>query len=170
LAFFHSHKSVFLYVEFICQISEADKMFLQLNSRDAMIYVYKKSIFEVNNELVEVCSQASKMKFDRITTQIATAKLLMSFIITSDKSKDNIVRFRNITNRLHKLDNETTESFERIVHAISLNSDDIHYLFTFVELLLDKGRDAIIGSHNKHISNEKMCNLSPTDLVTLLCG
>ena len=51
LTYFQCQKSFYFYVEFVGQISEDEKMFLQLTSRDASTYVYKKTIFEINNEL-----------------------------------------------------------------------------------------------------------------------
>jgi hypothetical protein len=50
LAYFHSQKSFYFYVEFVGQISNDQNTFLQLNSRDAALYVYKKTIFEINHE------------------------------------------------------------------------------------------------------------------------
>ena len=50
ITYYHSQKSFYYYVEFIDQVTEAQNIFLQLNSRDATIYVYKKTIFEINNE------------------------------------------------------------------------------------------------------------------------
>ena len=50
LTYFHSQRAFYFYVEFVGQISEDEKMFLQLSSRDATTYVYKKTVFEINNE------------------------------------------------------------------------------------------------------------------------
>jgi len=47
MAYYHSQKSFYFYVEFIGQISEDQHSFLQLSSRDASIFVYKKTIFEI---------------------------------------------------------------------------------------------------------------------------
>ena len=49
LTYFHCQKAFYFYVEFVGQISEDEKMILQLTSRDATTYVYKKTIFELNN-------------------------------------------------------------------------------------------------------------------------
>lgn len=43
-------KSLYYFVEFICQIGDDSHSFLQLNSKDASLFVYKKTIFELNNE------------------------------------------------------------------------------------------------------------------------
>jgi hypothetical protein len=49
ITYFHCQKSFYYYVEFIGQITEEQNVFLQLSSRDATTYVYKKTIFEINN-------------------------------------------------------------------------------------------------------------------------
>jgi hypothetical protein len=51
LTYFHCQKSFYFYVEFVGQILEDEKTFLQLTTRDATIYVYKKTIYEISNEI-----------------------------------------------------------------------------------------------------------------------
>lgn len=51
LVVYHSQKSYIYYVEFISQIESDTNNFLQLNSKDASLFVYKKTIFEINNEI-----------------------------------------------------------------------------------------------------------------------
>jgi hypothetical protein len=53
LAFYHSQKAFYFYIEFIEQISDVQNSFLQLTSRDAVMFVYKRTIFEVNKEMVK---------------------------------------------------------------------------------------------------------------------
>jgi hypothetical protein len=50
LTYYHCQKSFYFYIEFVGQITEDDKMFLKLTTRDATTYVYKKTIFDINNE------------------------------------------------------------------------------------------------------------------------
>ena len=50
LTYFHCQKSFYFYVEFVGQISDEEKSFLQLTSRDATTYVYKKTVFDINSE------------------------------------------------------------------------------------------------------------------------
>jgi hypothetical protein len=73
LTYFHCQKSFYFYVEFVGQISDDEKMFLQLTSRDATTYVYKKTIFEINNELKKLNENMSptfKEKLDVIKNYI----------------------------------------------------------------------------------------------------
>jgi hypothetical protein len=53
LSFYHSQKAFYFYVEFIEQITETQNIFLKLSSRDAAIFVYKRTLFEVNREYVK---------------------------------------------------------------------------------------------------------------------
>ena len=50
LTYYHCQKSFYYYVEFIGQIGDDNHSFLQLNSKDASLFVYKKTIFNINNE------------------------------------------------------------------------------------------------------------------------
>tara|TARA_Y100000591_G_scaffold126524_1_gene108384 strand:- start:4793 stop:5569 length:777 start_codon:yes stop_codon:yes gene_type:complete len=46
----NAEKAYIYFIEFIGQISEDNHSFLQLNSKDATLFVYKKTIFEINND------------------------------------------------------------------------------------------------------------------------
>ena len=50
LTVYHCKKAYLFYVEFIGQIGDDNHSYLQLNSKDATLFVYKKTIFEINNE------------------------------------------------------------------------------------------------------------------------
>ena len=53
MAYHHSQRSYYLYVEFITQISNSYFTHLDFNSQDAVIYVYKKTIFDVKKEFIK---------------------------------------------------------------------------------------------------------------------
>ena len=50
LTFYYCQKAYLYYVEFISQIDNVNHSFLQLNGKDASLFVYKKSIFEIVND------------------------------------------------------------------------------------------------------------------------
>jgi hypothetical protein len=50
LTFYHTQKAYYFYIEFIEQISDDNITFLQLSSRDVILFVYKKTIYDLNNE------------------------------------------------------------------------------------------------------------------------
>ena len=57
----HCEKNILFYVEFITQIGDENHSFLQLSSKDAVLFLYKKTLFELNNEYIK--------KFDYNTNQ-----------------------------------------------------------------------------------------------------
>jgi len=61
-AYHHAQKSIYYYLEFIVQVAEQRNAFLQLSSRDAITYVYKKTIYLINN------LESKKSKNDIINT------------------------------------------------------------------------------------------------------
>ena len=53
LVLYHTHKSYYYYIEFISQL-ETDNNQLELNVKDAIIFVYKKTIFELKSNIVDL--------------------------------------------------------------------------------------------------------------------
>ena len=50
LTAFHCHKAIYYYIEFIEQVGDETHSFLQLNVTDAILFVYKKTIFGVDSK------------------------------------------------------------------------------------------------------------------------
>jgi len=49
-AYYNTQKAYYYYIEFIEQINNRNRNSLNLNSKDAIMYVYQKTLFEINNE------------------------------------------------------------------------------------------------------------------------
>lgn len=79
LAFTYCQKSIFYYIEFIEQISEDANSFLQLNSQDAVLFMYKKTIYDIDNEHRK------------------------NFILTDEKDKQKLYLIKEITNIIEKI-------------------------------------------------------------------
>lgn len=62
LTYSYSQKSLYYYVEFIEQIGNETNSFLELNSKDAALFVYKKSIHEVKREFIKQSTNQSETK------------------------------------------------------------------------------------------------------------
>jgi hypothetical protein len=144
LTYFHCQKAFYFYVEFICQISEAEKLFLQLSSRDAATYVYKKTLFEINGDYIkklEECSPTTKERFELISERVVIDKFLMSFIInTSEKRDPYISQFPDITARLNgiSLNKPALQTLGRIVDILHTKIESISCFYTTVDLLVKK--------------------------------
>jgi hypothetical protein len=87
LVLYHCQKSFYFYIEFVSQIAQDDKSFLQLNSKDAVLYVYKKTIYEIDyniksNKLNK--SPETREKIEVINLIIDIYKSYLYSIINSD--------------------------------------------------------------------------------------
>lgn len=84
VTYFHCQKSFCFYVEFVSQISEDEKMFLQLSSRDACTYVYKKTIFELKSEAKKVIQPECREKLKKVDQFIELYKTIIIKLTNDD--------------------------------------------------------------------------------------
>lgn len=125
LTYFHSQKAFYLYVEFIGQISEDEKMFLQLSSRDATTYVYKKTVFDVNNEFKktnEELTDYTRIKINIINEYIEVYRTMLIKII-NDVNID-VTKINNVEKNYKKLNSLPNKSNIKIVSNVIDNFAD----------------------------------------------
>ena len=60
IVYHNCQKSYIYFTEFIGQIGEENHSFLQLNSNDAILFVYKKTIFEIPSDIVNNYSNTNE--------------------------------------------------------------------------------------------------------------
>lgn len=72
LTYYHCQKSYSYYIEFIGQIGDDAVTYLQLNSKDAALFVYKKTIFDINQDY--------KKNYYETKTEETKNKLVSMFI------------------------------------------------------------------------------------------
>ena len=146
MTYFHCQKSFYFYVEFISQISEAEKLFLQLSSRDAATYVYKKTLFDLNNTVLKPeCSNETKLKFDTIGELIKIQKTILLNVLHGGKAP--------VSPHLEK--NASIQEFEEIagkLNSLTLDLDKIIQLTRIIDLLYDKTDDLFLNVVNQIIN------------------
>ena len=163
LSFYHSQKAFYFYVEFIEQITETQNIFLKLSSRDAAIFVYKRTLFEINNEYVKtpllsikqtiinqtVINQNNvqqKMKLLNIYCEIY--KSVSSFFINNnfefEKKSENINKFAikltTISERLNYLimDSEMPNNILLLINNLSNKSQKLDKYFELIDEIIKK--------------------------------
>jgi len=146
LTYFHSQKSYYFYVEFVSQISDDEKMFLQLTSRDATTYVYKKTIFEINNEFKKINENVSndfKQKLDIIKSYINLYQSYMLKVIHL-KIKDGsyLAYITNLVKLCEKLNSLTNNrkifKLEKITENLYHKIENVDVFFQINHLLVKK--------------------------------
>jgi len=113
LTIFNCKKALYYYVEFIGQIADDSHSYLQLNSKDATLFVYKKTIFDINNDHRKTfhMSDEERQLMEAISRVINCFHELIMVIIMREKitveKKEAVIHFalknsRKITEKLVK--------------------------------------------------------------------
>ena len=149
LTAFHCQKALYFYIEFIGQISEEQNIFLQLNSRDATTYVYKKTLYELNQEIkktIPALTQDTKTKMDCFMEYSKIYKIILSKMIYNDvfvkKKMNNNNDTSNDNNNNN--DNNNTDKFEKITNKlidIKLQSNELANLVKSIDIFDAKIED-----------------------------
>ena len=162
VTYFHCQKSFYFYVEFVGQITEEEKMFLQLTSRDATTYVYKETIFKINNELKKISqtSTTSKKDFIIIDKAIYIYKTYLFKIINCDEFMETkyVNNFINISKKINNLalNEENLQLLGSIVDNLYYTIEDINSFFDVNEELIKK--------ITKNIGKLKSCQKSTDEI------
>jgi len=158
LTYFHCQKSFYFYVEFVGQISEDEKMFLQLTSRDASVYVYKKTIFEITNECKKInddSSNETKEKLKIINSYVNIYKMFVYKIIENNNEITNdkyIELFYIISDKLNNLINKNKiKIYESILDKIyHIENIELFYnINTILAKKFVKNSDILDNCHSK---------------------
>jgi hypothetical protein len=162
LTYFHCQKSFYFYVEFVSQISDDEKMFLQLTSRDAIIYVYKKTIFEINNEHKknnEIISDYTKLKIEIIDDYISIYKAYLYKLINGDLTNNkHLFIIETIFGKLNEISNKSNiKLFNKLTDQLSNKIDD-NEKFLNIKLCITKKfikNPSLFLSFNNKLLNEE---------------
>jgi hypothetical protein len=152
ITFYYTQKAYYFYIEFMEQISDANIAFLNLSSQDATLFVYKNTIFCINNEYKknnQEPKQEEKLIFDMLHSYIHIYKNIILFVINNDKSiYDNILRRINIDciNNACKSIIDISENLNKN----KLKSNALEYIKMFIILL---------NNHNNKINTNKFFDL-----------
>ena len=165
LTYFHCQKSFYFYVEFVGQITEDEKMFLQLSSRDATTYVYKKTIFEINNEWKKKINETHSKKETNnkiviIENYMNMYKTFIYKIINSNFKENNlnIEIFEKICKKINKthLNKENIELLNNVFDKLYFIINDADYFFQTIQIFLKKYKHQHLAVYEKKIYTEDM--------------
>lgn len=178
LTYFHSQKSYYFYVEFVGQISDDEKMFLQLTSRDASMYVYKKTVFDINNEYKTKDENISKEFKDQMEIIKSCINLYQTYLLKIINSDNIDISLLNniplILENINKLQNKKhIFILENITDKIYNKIKNTALFFEINNVLIKKflkNPESIKNVHYKLLShdfNEKLVE-SPDKFIKWL--
>ena len=190
LTFTHTQQAFCYYIEFIGQIGDDNHGFLQLNSNDAILFVYKKTLFDINNEYRKdfILDDANKNKINinELTIKIYN-NIINTMIVSYPFTNKNNSITSDIYGKLNKL-------LSKIMH-LNLTYTEIEYIeklevieyylthiieqynneyFIYIDLFLKKLKNNNISITNikkkkyKYIFQEKLQNAPPSKFINWL--
>ena len=134
LTYFHCQKAFYFYVEFVGQISEEEKTFLQLTTRDATTYVYKKTFLEITSEFKNLSKEISNVFRVNLHLIEKYIKLYQTYLLKIIQIENinisNIEYLIKIYSKLNKLtDNSKIGILENITEKLYYKiSNDVSFL------------------------------------------
>ena len=147
-------KSYLYFIEFIGQIGNDNKGYLQLTIKDATLFVYKKTIFDINNEFKKTfeTTDDDKIILNTINKANDIINLHRIYLIENMNlinNKENIEQIKdlnsNFVNTLLLINNdnilvrlEKFNRFEEILQNISLQNINKDTYLILCELLIKK--------------------------------
>lgn len=102
----HIKKAYLYYVEFIGQIGHDNHAYLKLNSRDASLFVYKKTIYEINNLYKKdfILSDEDKKKHLKLTNLVDSINIVISMILKNIKLDNEKLTYEKIKSDIEKME------------------------------------------------------------------
>ena len=105
MTYYNSQKAFYYYVEFVDQISEEEISYLKLNSNDAILYVYKKTIYQVDESYrknIDILTKDEKQIFEIINEYIYVFKYnIMEFMYDTDWKSDNHLKINQMIREMY---------------------------------------------------------------------
>jgi hypothetical protein len=116
--YFHTEKSYYIYIEFVSQIDNQNHSFLQLNGKDASLFVYKKTIFEIDNNIKKDFVCREKEKLDIINNFYGILLKLYNYNLEDEE----FTSLEDYKSNLQKINQINFNILTQIVNLFSLKS------------------------------------------------
>jgi hypothetical protein len=191
LTFGHSQQAYHYYIEFIGQIGDDNHGFLQLNSNDAIMFVYKKTLFDINNEYRKMFEINEKNK-DKIQISEKLINIYIHLINVVINDYDFTHKENNISvavhNKINKILSKTMQL--NLICEVSVYKNKLETIdfllsniicdyntnfFSYIDLFLKKIKihnitvDNIQRKKYKSIYIEKKEGSTPQKFINWLC-
>ena len=132
----HLEKAYLYYVEFVTQIGEDNNSFIKLNSKDATLFVYKKTIYDINNDYRNKIKlyEKDKIYLNKISNFVEIYNnILFNKTIIIIKNTEN-------TEEIIKSFNKNNKEFDKIisnVYNIFIKSDYVNFTKVLMDILYE---------------------------------
>tara|TARA_B110000037_G_C17104926_1_gene499500 strand:+ start:1867 stop:2646 length:780 start_codon:yes stop_codon:yes gene_type:complete len=154
---FNCQKAYVYYIEFIGQISENNHSFLQLNSKDASLFVYKKTIFDINNDIIKNYTSSDNVKnITKILDPMIDIYNSILFKLLNEYNSSEIIKIVNID--FQKIIQKIIKLFIDIDNITILNKINL-FIVSFKDKNLIENIDLFIKKLKKKDYNYRILEL-----------
>ena len=176
IIYHNCQKAYIYYIEFIGQISDDNHSFLQLNSKDASLFVYKKTIFEINNDVRKdyVSDSIADKLINMINLLIKIYNIILIQLIENN-TLINVIKIANIdlNNIIQKILKLSIEYDNNKINSVLIfathfkKSNLLDYLDIFIKKIKKKSNINIIKL-KQMLLDEELINNPPVKYITLI--
>lgn len=152
ITYYNCQKAYIYFIEFIGQISEDNHSFLKLNSKDASLFVYKKTIFDINNEIRQNYNSDDNTKSILETLDpIINIYNSMLFKLINSNEFNEIIKIANV---------DFQKIIQKIIkYNIELNINDfLDKIHNFIVCYKEKNIIESVDYFIKKIKKSQNCN------------
>ena len=131
LTYYHSQKAYYFYIEFIEQISDDQNIFLKLSSRESCLFVYKKTIFGINDEYKKKMKSSSSEEitfFESLDNYFSLYKCIVYYTIP--ESCNTTAYFKECCNKLN--------NYGTLLHNTKLSEEQKKCIYLVINSLIDR--------------------------------
>lgn len=154
------NKAICYYIEFMGQIGEDSNSYLQLNSKDATLFVYKKIIFDIDDNFRKdyVLDEKDKKYLENINLNNNLLYNILNNILNIEKDNDKKILIENSIKYLTNFYNKylTNNFSEEDIHIITYFINNIVFYFTETKLYINTCCGFVKKYNKKIISIEKI--------------
>ena len=165
ITIYHCKKGFYYYVEFLGQIIEQDNTYLQLTSKDAILFVYKKTIFEINEQEKKTLTMTED-ETAKVNIIFDTCQLYID-LISYMFQKENIDTID--MQKYHKKIKKNTKTIEKIINMNyfkEINISKINVISYFIKYMTIQNLNCddlfqyveyfVVELKTKHCNKEKI--------------
>jgi len=144
LSYYHCQKSYYYYIEFISQITNVQHSFLQLNSKDAIMYVYKQTLFEINHDFnKKKDNDTDNTKLVQLNSYISLLNICIEYTIENDirsYPNDFISKLEKVSNKIHLVSYGNLSTFIHLLEILSCKQIELDKFFDIIHLVIKKNK------------------------------
>lgn len=173
ITFDQCQKACHLYIEFIEQITHEQNTFLNLTSRDAILYVYKQCIFDIPDIIPSNIHFNQTFQYIYSHTIICN-KILEIYLKTMHIDKNHVKQITTLCEKIfnaewNTLNIEIIESLLESFYCSNLNSQTFYD--TFNSILKKTKHPFVLSNIKKKLIHEDILNhISNKNFVDWICN